>query len=118
MKYATLEDRLLANSVADPKGDCWLWTGKCKKGGNENERYGHMNVRVDGRHVTRLAHRVAYEAFVGPIPDGFDVDHTCENCSCINPAHLEAVPPEVNQERRIYGRHQTVGSQCAIACEA
>jgi len=37
-----------------------------------------------------------YEHFVGPIPDGFHIDHLCRNRACANPAHLEAVPPRVN----------------------
>lgn len=35
-----------------------------------------------------LAHRVAYQALVGPIPAGMTVDHTCHNRICCNPAHL------------------------------
>jgi len=51
-----------------------------------------------------LAHRIAYEAFVGPIPEGADVDHECHNIAhsrgecdggkdcqhrrCCNPWHL------------------------------
>jgi hypothetical protein len=49
-------------------------------------------------------HRVSYEAFVGPIPDGFVIDHLCRNRRCVNPAHLEAVTQAENARRRGWKR--------------
>jgi len=48
---------------------------------------------------TIRAHRASYEAFVGPIPDGLDLDHLCRNKPCINPAHLEPVTRAENLRR-------------------
>ncbi|MEU9699553.1 HNH endonuclease [Streptomyces sp. NPDC047981] len=54
------------------------------------------------------AHRLVVEVLRGPIPDGMVVDHTCHvpgECPggplcphrpCINPEHLEVVPPAMN----------------------
>lgn len=36
-------------------------------------------------------HRRAYQLWVGPIPPGLEIDHTCHVRSCINPEHLRAV---------------------------
>lgn len=42
------------------------------------------------------AHRWIYERWVGPIPDGFHIDHLCRNRACVNAAHLEVVSPGEN----------------------
>ena len=50
---------------------------------------GYCRVRIRGQ--TFQAHRLAYEAAYGDIPDGLVIDHLCRNRRCINPQHLEAV---------------------------
>lgn len=70
---------------------CWLWTGHVNNAG-----YGTFSVR--GR--STLVHRLAYEEMVGPIPEGFDVDHLCHTRTCLNPKHLEPISHAENIKRR------------------
>lgn len=78
--------------------DCWLWDGAI------NSRTGYGVFRLnDG--VMRYSHRAAYEATVGPLADGFVIDHTCRNPACCNPAHLEQVTQAENMRR--YGERRT-----------
>jgi len=59
--------------------ECWLWQGITDLDG-----YGRIHY-----HSTELkAHRVSYELYIGKIPSGFLVRHTCDNPGCVNPAHL------------------------------
>jgi hypothetical protein len=79
-------DRFRAKYREVPGSACWLWTGGKSSG------YGTMTI--DGRSV--MAHRWAYEYFVGPIPPRLQIDHRCRNPSCVNPAHLEPVTVREN----------------------
>lgn len=72
---------------------CWRWTGRT------SPLYGKLLVRVEGITVQRYAHRVVYEMFRGPIPDGLTIDHLCRNPPCVNPWHLEPVTQGVNTLR-------------------
>lgn len=77
-----IADRFAGKYTADEKTGCWNWTA-CK----DKNGYGH--IALGGKHGGHvLAHRVSYEANVGPIPDGMMVLHSCDNPACVNPAHL------------------------------
>jgi hypothetical protein len=76
--------------------ECWLWTGALNAAG-----YAIFQIKPQ----PILVHRFAYERFVGPIPEGLQIDHVkargCRHRHCVNPAHLEPVTPEENQRRAL-----------------
>lgn len=77
----------------DASGDCWLWTGA--KG---LQGYGHWTSGL-GIFNEQYAHRISWLVLVGPIPEGYWIDHLCRNPPCLNPDHLEPVSPRTNIQR-------------------
>lgn len=61
-------ERFMTKVAEDAETGCWLWTAATTDG------YG--SFWLAGRQ--QAAHRVAYEMFVGLIPDGMTIDHVQE----------------------------------------
>jgi hypothetical protein len=66
--------------VVDESTGCWIWQ-------RSTSLNGYGQVYYMGR-IYR-AHRLFYELFRGPIPDGYQIHHTCQRPLCVNPDHLE-----------------------------
>lgn len=84
--------------VEDNPGGCWNWTSTMKPNG-----YGHYSTHPD----QWLAHRFAYTATYGPIPDGLFVCHTCDNRRCVRPAHLFLGTHDDNMRDMVAKKRQT-----------
>lgn len=87
----TQHQRFLAKLPPEREKDsCWLWLGSKRKTG-----YG--NFHYNGKQGT--AHRYSYEYHKGVIPKELEVDHECNNPSCVNPMHLRLLTPRENTLR-------------------
>jgi len=82
----SLEEALL-RKIRKTRG-CWYWEGYAY---SDPKRptiapYGRLKRPESS---SFLVHRIAYEVWVGEIPEGMDIHHNCANTLCVKPAHLE-----------------------------
>lgn len=57
---------------------CWVWDSA------NNYKYGKIRR---GEKIVSV-HRLSWELYRGPIPEGFHVLHSCDVTLCVNPEHL------------------------------
>jgi hypothetical protein len=98
-----LEDRFKNFVMPEPNSGCWLWMG-----GENRQGYGQIG-NGNGKDVR--AHRVSWEIHYGPIPDGLDVLHKCDNPPCVNPQHLFLGTPQDNMDDCCKKKRQAYGSR-------
>lgn len=104
----TVEDRFFAKvDVGNSPAGCWMWTASTYLGG-----YGQFRFNGQATH----AHRAAYDMFVGPVPEGHDVDHLCRERACVNPLHLEAVSRSENNRRGLVGAGGALRQRAKTHC--
>lgn len=83
---------------------CWIWQA-------HTQPTGYGQFWLDGK--LHPAHRIAYQLYIGPIPEGLEIDHLCGNPSCVNPAHLEPTSHRVNSQRRFnHANGNSVKTHC------
>lgn len=114
----TIEELLAPDRVWVTPCGCWLWLGGDDGGGDYLGRGAYGRILRPGTRRVMPVHRYVYEKFKGKIPPGYDVDHMCARWTldplavrkCVNPDHLQAVPPLLNQQLKVlrrlgYGTH-------------
>lgn len=70
---------IMARCFIDPSTQCWEWQRARKP-------FGYGILYENGKLI--IAHRKAYELWVGLIPEGMCVLHKCDVPQCCNPKHL------------------------------
>lgn len=75
---------------------CHEWTGAIDSRGRPSMQSGSA---ADGSRRPRRVHRLLWEETHGPLADGIDLHHVCENKLCVNLGHL--VPLTHGEHARI-----------------
>jgi hypothetical protein len=99
-------DRIRGHTKVDPDTACWVWQRS-----RHIAVYGQLGGTVGGVSWSGRAHVFAYEAFVGPVPDGLIVRHRCDVRTCCNPDHLEVGTKADNSRDMVERGRSSVGAR-------
>jgi hypothetical protein len=90
---------LMSHLVSEPENEqsCWLVDFSLNKAGGYPQVSIPMNFRRVARETKRYAYHLSYELFNGPLKEGHEIDHMCEEHRCVNPDHLRCVPQSENR---------------------
>jgi len=83
------------------KPDCWEWTA------NTVKTYGMFSCKRNGISRNIQTHKYIWEKLNGPVPEGLEVCHLCNNPPCVRPDHLEVDTRSHNQRYSVlHGNHK------------
>jgi hypothetical protein len=85
--------------VIDSETGCWNWLR-----GVFNPERPYGRIQRNGRLMP--AHRLIWEQLRGPIPDGLELHHKCENTRCVNPDHMEPLTPKEHTATKDWSRRR------------
>jgi hypothetical protein len=73
-------------------GECWVTDRAPVRRVRDDGKGSYRGIR-DGDKM-RPIHQVAYEVYIGPIPEGTELHHECGEKACWRPEHLTPMTPD------------------------
>lgn len=81
----------------------------------DKKGYVYVHLWRDGKRSRRPMHQLVAEAFVGPRPPGYIIDHLDDTPGNNRPSNLEWVTDSINQKRSYErGRKHALDCQCVV----
>ena len=103
----SVTEKMLSKIEIIPESGCWVWMGATNLRG-----YGQVKRGFRGKKKIKGVHRIFYEHYVGPIPEGLEIDHLCRERTCVFPKHLKAVDHDENIRRGTHNNQYKNASHC------
>ena len=94
---------LISERTYTDANGCWLWMGTLSPKGYAHQSFSNKPHRM---------HIISYNIYVGQVKG--ELHHKCLIRHCINPAHLQDVPPDVNQK---FSKGWTLGDDGIWSCK-
>lgn len=101
----TNEEKFWSRVSKQGPNDCWPWIGAKHPTG-----YGKIWLNLPDR-VCKPAHHAALLLTGVDVPKGTVVMHSCDNPSCVNPAHLSKATQQLNIRDKVLKGRQPTGDK-------